>query len=701
MIKNLCLYLFAVWCVLFAGLAVGTAAENRIVLKPDYEIPTKLAHCFVFTQGETVVLPIRAETESPAIEGQRLKFEITDFWGAPVENGVATLRRSGDTTGFTLRPKVTGNGWYRIAFRPEEAAQPLTIAYAANHEFGVDRGEFVTFTIIPRPIPLAQRAAPIGIDSAAAYYDSDYLEVSAELAYASGASWCRERWSWNRDHLAPGRYDWALQDKAINAFARRGLGVMNVFEDSPNWMRRDGTTHKETRYPDDLQAAYRFGAEIAERYRGKIFGWEIWNEQDIAHFSGGTPDHYAAMAKAISLGMRSAKNPPLVSNGPFARRPNVFNEILWGNELTHYFDAYDFHGYAPFETGAFFRRVDTHLTESLRLGFKDRQKWMSEMGAMFARRADRTDFDDAAHRQVHYVVRAFTEYIARGVDRLGWFLLRPWFGDGKAAGSVQNGLVRIDWTPFPAYTAFAVMTSQLGKADYQGRLSLGELQGYVFDTHFGRERDQVAVVWKETGDAASLDLGAFRGVEAVDIMGRAIDPSKGSIAVGRMPVYLKGVDWSGRLEMVTPGPKDVPEVTFPKDRVFDVVLFSVVDRSRIISREDAMLENWDHIGSKWSPAAYRFAPGETVELTMDVYNFSDREVSAVVRFDDVPGIEVNLAQSTVRIAPMSRAEVPFSVHTKIGTTEFRLKAQAEIAGGSTTPWLSLWQPAKDEHAING
>lgn len=683
------------WCVLFLSLAAFAIAEDRLVLRPDHDVLTKPAHSFVFIEGESVVLPVRAETENAALEGRRLKFEISDFWGARIESGVATLRRQGEKTTFTVRPNVRGVGWYRVAFQPEDAASPVTIAYAANHEFGVDRGEFLAFTIIPRPLPLAQRAKAIGIDSAAAYNDAKYVEISAELAYVSGVSWCRERWSWQRDHLGPGRYDWDLQDQVVNSLARRGIGVMNVFEDTPDWMFRDGNPNRARRYAEDLLAAYRFGVEIGERYKGKIFGWEIWNEQDIGFFAGGTPDHYAAMAKAVVLGMRAGDRALVISNGPFARRPNVFNDIMWENELTPYFNAYNFHGYAPFANGTFYRLVDTHLVEAQKRGFQDKEKWMSEMGAMFVRKGDVDNYEAAAHRQVHYVARAFSEYMARGVERLGWFLLRPWFGDGKAAGSVQSGLVRIDWTPFPAYTAIAVFASQLGKADYQGRLALGDVEGFVFDKGLGTDRDHVAVVWSRSDETVSLKLGALPDVSAVNVMGQPVPAKDGSIEVGTMPVYLNARDWGQLLDRSAPGPEKASGVSEPEDRIFDVVLFSIVPAERIISREDEPLENWDYIGTKWAPVAYRFAPGESVELTMDVHNFSDHEVSAVVRFDDAPGVEVTLAQSSVRVAPMSRAEVPFTVRTKSGAGEFRLKAQAEIAGRSTTPWLSLWQPAKD------
>src|SRR5690606_12395489 len=192
----------------------------------------------------------------------------------------------------------------------------------------------------------------------------------------------------------------------------------------PTWLRRDGTKG----FPDDLLAVYRFGAEIAERYKTKVFGWEIWNEQDIAHFSGGTPDHYVAIAKAAALGLRSVPDGGMASNGAFARRPNIYNEIMWANELMHYVDAYGFHGYAPFGRGVYYNLADVHLEEAQRLGFKDKEVWMSEMGAMLGTRNHRLDFAPAVHRQVHTMVRAYAEFLARGIDRIGWLRGRAWSG---------------------------------------------------------------------------------------------------------------------------------------------------------------------------------------------------------------------------------------------------------------------------------
>lgn len=313
------------------------------------------------------------------------------------------------------------------------------------------------------------------------------------------------------------------------------------------------------------------------------------------------------------------------------------------------------------------------------------------MGAMLGRRGDNFDLDDAMWRQTHYLVRAYTEYIARGIDRPAWFILRPYFGQSK--GSIQSGLVRADWTPFPAYAAMAVMTSVLGKAEYLGRIELGELQGYVFDPHFEKE-GQVAVVWRELGEPVRLDVRSFRDLRAKDVMGMPVDVSSGTIEIGRMPVYLHGVDWNSRLENQRPGPSGIEEVNFPTDRRFDVVLFVPVDRARVIRRDDEPLENWDYVSTKWAPAAYRFSPGETVQLTLEVHNFGNERATGSVVFAPSAGIEVQVPKPRIDVPPMGKATVPFTVRTTSATKEFRLKAWAEMGAKLTTPYVSLWQPGE-------
>ncbi|WP_145928617.1 hypothetical protein OH491_03790 [Termitidicoccus mucosus] len=674
--------------VLSAMLAMSVrAAEESIVLGPAENVPVKITDYFIFTSDQPVVLEISVRTSATTLDGRQLAYEVCDFWGNRIDQGMARIHQAEGKTGICLKPRVPGLGWYRVGFSAEPGDSSLKIGYAANPEQILDQARFLTFAVIPRPLPPERRAPQFGLDTAVSAYERKYLELSAELASAAGVAWCRERFDWPRVNPNPDQFNWNHFDNVMDAYASRGLEVMCVFQRSPNWTRRDDLV----RFPDDLLAAHRYGMEVARHYKGRVFGWELWNEQDIAHFGGGTPDHYTAMAKAIALGMKSVPNGPLVSNGPFARSPNVFNEILWENELTHYLDAYDYHAYAPFTAGKFQAQAEIHPREAFRHGFRNKEKWISEIGALWRRSAEKISFEKAHEGQTHYLVRAYAEYIVGGVDRIGWFILRPYFGQTK--GSLQTGLVRADWTPYPAYVALAVMTSTLGKAEYQGDLRFGRLQGYVFGTGPGPgRREQVAMVWKEEGEPETLDIRKFEGVEAINVMGSRIDTSRGKISVGRMPVYLKSVDWSDRIEKPATVSGGVKEMNYPDDCVFDVVLFGVIDRDRIIQRLDEPLENFDFLATNWAPAAYRFTPGETVNLQMEVYNFSDRKIEGTIHFEPATGAEVIVSSPSVAIGPMGKAVVPVSIRTSLETKEFKLKARARVGDGQTTSCVSLWQP---------
>jgi hypothetical protein len=663
------------------------AAEESIVLGPAENVPVKIADYFIFTSDQPVVLEISVRTSATTLDGRRLAYEVCDFWGNRIDQGTTRIHQTEGKTGINLKPRVPGLGWYRVGFSAAPGDGSLKIGYAANPEQVLDQERCLAFAVIPKPLPREKRAPQFGLDTAVAAYERKYLELSAELAASAGAAWCRERFDWPRVNPKPGRFNWSHFDNVMDAYASRGLEVICVFQRSPDWTRRDNLA----RFPDDLLAAYRYGMEAARHYKGRVSGWELWNEQDIAHFGGGTPDHYTAMAKAIALGMKSVPNGPLVANGPFARSPNMFNEILWENELTHYLDAYDYHAYAPFVAGKFQAQAEIHPREAFRHGFRNKEKWISEIGALWGRSAEKISFEKANERQTHYLVRAYTEYIARGVDRIGWFILRPYFGQKK--GSLQTGLVRADWTPYPAYVALAVMTSTLGRAEYQGCLRFGGLQGYVFGT--GQDsggQGQVALVWKEEGEPEMLDIRKYKGIEAINIMGGRIDTSRGKISVGRMPVYLKSADWGERVEKQAPGSVGAGEINYPGDCVFDVVLSGVIDRDRIIQRLDEPLENFDYLATNWAPVAYRFTPGETVNLQMEVYNFSDRKIEGMIHFEPATGAEVIVSSPSVAIGPMEKAMVPVSIRTSLETKEFKLKARARVGDGQTTPSVSLWQP---------
>ena len=88
-------------------------------------------------------------------------------------------------------------------------------------------------------------------------------------------------------------------DRGIDLARAAGVKVLIMVEESPSWARDSDNKNSPPRNNADLADFVRF---LATRYRGKVEGYEIWNEPNLkwAWPSGPNPAQYARMLKAVS-----------------------------------------------------------------------------------------------------------------------------------------------------------------------------------------------------------------------------------------------------------------------------------------------------------------------------------------------------------------------------------------------------------------
>lgn len=110
---------------------------------------------------------------------------------------------------------------------------------------------------------------------------------------------------WALIEREPGEYDWKILEKMVKGAERKRLPVLFTFGGTPLWAVKDGrkSLFKDSSAspPDDLKVWDRFVEEVAERYKGRIESYELW---DYPSHKGMFADSMATLGRMVERAAR-------------------------------------------------------------------------------------------------------------------------------------------------------------------------------------------------------------------------------------------------------------------------------------------------------------------------------------------------------------------------------------------------------------
>jgi hypothetical protein len=112
--------------------------------------------------------------------------------------------------------------------------------------------------------------------------------------------------SWRSAEPFAGTYQYLDKlDAIVDGAAARKIQLIISILETPGWANGGADAWTPPTRVDDYA---RFAGRLAERYRGRILGWEIWNEPDLPDYWRPKPSApaYAALLLAASAAIRSA-----------------------------------------------------------------------------------------------------------------------------------------------------------------------------------------------------------------------------------------------------------------------------------------------------------------------------------------------------------------------------------------------------------
>ena len=151
---------------------------------------------------------------------------------------------------------------------------------------------------------------------------AEFNTMTTDMVNESGFNWVRFQLQWSQFEREPDQWDPLGMDRVIDACFNAGINVLLVVTAAPEWAL-DPTGAQMLSDWGEFEQFMNF---VANRYRGKVQAWEIWNEQNLSaemHGPVRASDYYELL-KAGYTGVKSADPEALVLFGGLS--PNGLND---------------------------------------------------------------------------------------------------------------------------------------------------------------------------------------------------------------------------------------------------------------------------------------------------------------------------------------------------------------------------------------
>lgn len=354
------------------------------------------------------------------------------------------------------------------------------------------------------PAPAAAQVAPgrsdFGVNShiASRYPVQAGFDAPVELLAGTSAGWAREDFHWYWLEPEPGRFDWAIYDRAVSRLASSGVNIIGVLNTAPAWATSFGgdVAGRPSYYAPDPAAFARFAGAVVSRYRDRVRYWQVWNEPENERYWQPRPDPaaYAALLRAVYPAIKAADpSATVLSAGVVPTNINFIRAVAdngaWGS-----FDILAVHPYVdPFgpENGQI-GAGDVTAVKTLADSLGRKPIWATEFGWSTGP-ADRDPRGVDEETQASYLVRAAVLLRAAGVEKIIWYKLKdteqrngqPFntYGLLRAAGGPSDLS-----QPKPSLAAFRTLNQQLAGAAPVGLVDLGARQVVTDFENFGSWR---------------------------------------------------------------------------------------------------------------------------------------------------------------------------------------------------------------------
>jgi hypothetical protein len=321
------------------------------------------------------------------------------------------------------------------------------------------------------PPAVARGVAPpnVGVQSHVLWDEYDSAARTKELDKLAEAhvGWIRLDIGWaTLEQAGKGKINQWYVDRinsVVTAARARGIQVLGMLWNTPKWANGG---QEWIVPPKDVNDYARIARLMAQRFKGRIAAWEVWNEPSSEFFWAGDAKAYVSLVKAAYPAFKAGDPKATVVVGG-----TVYNDDKWLKEaydagLHGSFDAISTHPYMGpsnavpelIDIGTIWRMDHVRAVHQLMVdeGDGDKPIWFTEFGwsthgNVAGAQAWEIGVTDEA--QADLLVRALTQIAGNYpyVTHVFWYVARDVQADDLHKASF--GLLRRDFSAKPAYVA--------------------------------------------------------------------------------------------------------------------------------------------------------------------------------------------------------------------------------------------------------
>lgn len=301
-------------------------------------------------------------------------------------------------------------------------------------------------------------------------YASDaQVERAAGMISDVGIDVVRLDFAWSE--IQPERrseYDWSYYDYLVGISNEYGFDLFPIIDYSARWASTNPSAEEWQDWffaPPRVAEFSRFAYEAANRYKGTVLAWQIWNEPNLSLFWRPEPDPvlYADLLQHAYLAIKYGDPSAVVVMAGLANYgadfapqyvwypPEDFLQVLYDSGAGKFFDAAARHPYtSPYEgTRSLQSRAQRLLSVMASNGDDGKPIWITESGYTACSDAAVTDA-----MQGQWVAKNFDTLLSfDAVPVVFWYNFRE---KGTDLNDCEHhfGLIEHDWTLKPAYEAY-------------------------------------------------------------------------------------------------------------------------------------------------------------------------------------------------------------------------------------------------------
>lgn len=247
---------------------------------------------------------------------------------------------------------------------------------------------------------LSNSATTLGFaDSQIYFYDEAEVAATVQRWVQNNIRTVRIGIPWAGVEALQGRYDWSRADRVVAAAAAANISIICAITSSPWWAKAHNALppHGRPASPDQYGI---FTAKVAQRYKGRIAAYEIWNEPNgiFGYHPVPDPAGYTDLLKAAYPRIKAVDPAAIIlggalgsgkSWGSWTIDPITFLTRMYAAGAKPFFDALSYHPYSySMKFSAGMQQRDSPLEQLVRMrkvmldqGDGPKKIWVTEYGA--------------------------------------------------------------------------------------------------------------------------------------------------------------------------------------------------------------------------------------------------------------------------------------------------------------------------------